>query len=169
MAAASRRLVDAMSDIVWAIDPDKDRVFSLSQRMRRFATGLARGAGIALRFESIGESEDRSLDGDTRREVLLAFQELVHNAVKHAACGRLDVRLQVEGTDLLLRVSDDGAGFDASIPSEGSGLASVHRRVRRLGGHCRFDTAPSAGTRVTLKVPLRRQTLPDRGGPPAAG
>jgi signal transduction histidine kinase/ligand-binding sensor domain-containing protein len=170
VAAASRRLVDSMSDIVWAINPEKDRVFNLSQRMRRFAMGLARGSAITLRFRAIGEDEDRALAGEARREILLAFQELVHNAVKHSGCKTLDVALEIHGGDLVLRVADDGAGFDPASPSDGTGMSSVKRRAANLGGECRIASSPAGGTEVTLRVPLaprraKRTPLPEPGGP----
>ena len=164
IAATSRKLVDSMSDIVWAINPEKDHVFSLSQRMRRFATTLLRSAGIALRFDSIGESHDHALDGEARRELLLAFQEMVHNCVKHAKCTTVDVRLGIEGTELVMKVADDGRGFDPTRAEEGTGLSSLRQRAGRLGGGCEIAAAPGAGTSVTIRVPLNRP----RQGPAAA-
>jgi ligand-binding sensor domain-containing protein/signal transduction histidine kinase len=174
IAATSRRLVDAMSDIVWAINPEKDRVFSLSQRMRRFATPFLRSAGVALSFQSIEESQDRSLDGDARREILLAFQEIVNNAVKHAGCSKVSARLEVRDHHLVMEVDDDGRGFDPVESDEGTGLSSLRRRADRLGGVCEIRGTPDSGTRVTFRVPLdgkrrgRRgpAILPDRGGTP---
>lgn len=166
IASTSRRLVDSMSDIVWAINPEKDRVFSLSQRMRRYATTVLRSAGVALSFQSIDEPQDRALDGDARRELLLAFQEIVTNAIKHARCSRLDVRLEVRGSDLVVEVEDDGRGFDPAEPSEGTGRASLSRRAERLGGACRIRSRPGAGTRVTLQVPLQRRRRETVSAPP---
>jgi len=183
IATLSRRLVDSMSDIVWAINPEKDRLFNLSGRMRRFATSLLRSGGIRLKFHSIDESQDRALDGATRRELLLAFQEIVNNAVKHAGCTTVEARLEVAGGQLLMQVDDDGRGFDPNKAAEGTGLSSLRRRASRLRGECLIGSAPGGGARVTFRVPLERRrsrwpdwlrpgggpgsndtTLPDRGG-----
>ena len=169
IAAKSRRLVDAMSDIVWAINPEKDRLFSLSQRMRRFATPFLRSAGVALTFQSIDESHDRALDGNARREVLLAFQEIVNNAARHASCSKVEVRLEVRDHHLSMKVVDDGRGFDPAKGSDGTGLSSLKQRAARLGGTCEIEAAPDRGTRVTFRIPLdgrrrRPGALPDRGG-----
>jgi len=160
ISAASRRLVDSMSDIVWAIDPDKDHVFSLSQRMRRFVTSFLRSAGLALRFESIDESHDRALDGDARRELLLAFQEMIHNCVKHAHCTTVEVRLHIEGGSLHLQVADDGAGFEPERIDEGTGMSSLRRRAARLGGFCAVTSQPGSGAKVTIRIPLEGRGRP---------
>jgi len=166
IAATSRRLVDSMSDIVWAINPEKDRVFSLSQRMRQHATAVLRNAGVTLRFQSIEEMHDRALDGGARRELLLAFQEMVNNAVKHAACSTVDVRMEVVGSSLLLQFEDDGRGFRMEEAEEGTGLSSLRRRAAQLGGVCEIRSRPGSGTRIALRVPLDRRLRVHGAGAP---
>ena len=52
IAGLSRELVDAMSDIVWAINPDKDHLSDLSQRMRHFVSDVCTAREIAFRFRT---------------------------------------------------------------------------------------------------------------------
>ncbi len=157
IAAISRGLVDAMSDIVWAINPEHDRVSDLTHRMRRFANDVVGGPGIALRFRSAPGESDPGIGANARRQVWLVFKEAIHNAVRHAAPGAIDVGLAAQGSHLVLTVADDGCGFDAAAPSEGNGLASMRRRAASVGGTLGVESAPGRGTTVTLSVPLRPQ------------
>src|SRR5207244_7959424 len=50
IAGTSRELVDSMSDIVWAVDPRKDHLSDLTQRMRRFASEVFAARDIEFRF-----------------------------------------------------------------------------------------------------------------------
>ena len=50
VASISRESIDAMSDIVWAVDPTRDRLTDLAQRMRRFASDVLAARDIALTF-----------------------------------------------------------------------------------------------------------------------
>jgi signal transduction histidine kinase len=81
-------------------------------------------------------------------------QEAMHNTVKHARAGRLDIRLAVERDGLLLGVRDDGQGFDpaASFPGH-LGLRSMEERVERLGGTLTVESAPGSGTRIRAWIP----------------
>ena len=92
------------------------------------------------------------------------LQPLVENAIRHgiaprAAGGTLDIRAQVAGDDLVIRVSDDGPGADAAATrgaASGLGLKTLRRRLdARYGGRATFaiETAPGAGFTVTLKLP----------------
>lgn len=155
VAEIARRLVDRMSDLVWAINPERDRVFSLAQRMRQFATPLLRARGIALQLRAIDEEHDRALDGDIRRELLLIFQESINNAVKHSECTSINVELTLEGESIVLSVTDNGRGFDTSVHVEGTGLSSIQKRATRLGGKCDISATPGGGARVRISTPLR--------------
>jgi signal transduction histidine kinase/streptogramin lyase len=170
ISAVSNELVESMSDIVWAINPKKDRLSDLTQRMRRFASDLFTARGVRLHFDapvaSIADGDIR-LGADLRREVFLIFKESVNNVVKHSGAARAEVELRLEGGEFRLRVTDDGRGFDASGAdcsgeyerlvggAGGNGLYSLFRRARALGGVYEVRSAPGAGTTVLLRVPLR--------------
>ena len=67
IGALSRESVDSMSDIVWAIDPHKDRLQNLAQRMRRHASEVLPARGIELRFEADDERRSRARRRDAPR------------------------------------------------------------------------------------------------------
>lgn len=83
-------------------------------------------------------------------------RELLFNAVKHAGTGAARVRLSAPEGAVRIAVEDDGAGFDPATtnPERGFGLFSVRGRLELFGGHLVLDTAPGAGTRAVLTVPL---------------
>jgi|GEM_PF-5901044 len=58
IAGASRELVDSTSDIVWAIDPQKDHLNDLTQRMRRFASDVLTSRNIGFEFREPDEEDD---------------------------------------------------------------------------------------------------------------
>ncbi len=154
IAGIARESVASMSDIVWAINPGKDSVDDLVRRMRRFAGEAFASRGIELEFRGPEHDGSMKLGLETRRHLFLAFKECVMNAVKHSGGRRAEVDLRVEGKRLILTVSDDGHGFDTSIPGEGNGLESLRRRAKSLGGTFEVDSAPGRGTRATVSVPM---------------
>jgi signal transduction histidine kinase len=148
----SRELVDSMSDIVWAIDPRRDHLRDLAQRMRRWASDVLTGRNIEFTFQA--PSEDLALDAETRREVFLVFKEAVHNLVRHSGCTEASIDLRREGDSLVLQVADNGRGFARDQAPAGQGLASIERRALRLGGEARIQSN-GQGACVVLRVPLR--------------
>jgi two-component system LytT family sensor kinase len=101
----------------------------------------------------------------------LVLQPLVENAVRHgieprAGDGVVQVRGESEGNDCVISVEDDGVGMDPAVAESilagrggtGSiGLANVDRRLRNIYGAWYglvVETAPGAGTRVIVRVPV---------------
>ena len=82
-------------------------------------------------------------------------QEALHNALRHARAELVAVRLEENGEELWLSVSDDGVGFDpsaAALRSRRLGLTSMEERARELGGRLEIESVPGAGTSVRLEV-----------------
>jgi len=162
IADLSRELVDSMSDIVWAIDPEQDRLDDLSHRMRRFASDLFTHNGTRVRFQAPAAEPNPLVGADIRRQVFLIFKESLHNMARHSGCTEVDIRLQLEGGRLQLAIADNGRGFDVQQIRAGHGLASMAQRARQLGGLLTVDSTPGRGTAVNLEVPLAPRFLPFR-------
>lgn len=156
IADVSRETVDSMGDIVWAINPSKDRLEDLANRMRRFGNDLL--SAREIRFALTAEEAVRRahLGIDARRQLFLIFKEALNNAVRHSGCGAIDVSLALEGAVVVLTLRDDGAGFDPDSSPAGHGLASMRSRARETGGELRIDSRPGEGATVEARIPVGR-------------
>jgi ligand-binding sensor domain-containing protein/two-component sensor histidine kinase len=159
IAETSREMVDAMSDIVWAINPQKDYLNNLVQRMRRFAEDILDAQEISYRFNSLENLKDVSVGSDVRREAYMIFKECVNNAVKHSGAKKIDFRINLENEFLVIEISDDGRGFDTEEAENldslgGNGLINMRRRADNLGGTFLIDSAPGKGTRAVIRIPI---------------
>jgi signal transduction histidine kinase len=155
---ASHEVVNSMSDIVWAINPQKDHLSDLIQRMRRFASDTLTARGIDFRFRAPGSESDTRLGANLRREVFLIFKESINNIVKHSGCTMAEIEMLIEKDSLFLSVRDNGKGFDVSGNGDGHGLVSMRERAAAIGGQ--FDLASKAGegTTVTMRLNLAANT-----------
>ena len=154
IASLSRELVDSMSDIVWSINPDKDHLRDLSQRMRRFASDVFTARQIDFRFRAPAAEHDIKVGANVRRELFLVFKEAVNNAVRHSGCAAAEIEFRAGAEELFLKLSDDGRGFDTARSSAGHGLASMRERTEALGGRLDVLSRPGQGTTLTFTIPL---------------
>ena len=158
----SNELVEAMSDIVWAINPRKDQLSELSHRMRRFASDMFTARNIKFHFRTQFD-EDLQLGANVRREVFLIFKESVNNVVRHSRCTEATAQFFIENDRLMLQVKDNGQGFGpaaqndmAAVVGVGNGLASMRQRANELGGEFKLISARGEGTTIWVSVPLAR-------------
>ena len=160
---SAAQVAQALRDIVWVVNPDKDRLDELVARMRSFAAELL--AGHELRFTAPPTGLERTIPMEIRHDVHLVFKEAMGNIARHARAARVAVELAVAADRLRLHIEDDGIGFVPGRHS-GTGLASMRRRADALGGTLDIDSAPGRGTRIELIVPLTRTR---RGGRARSG
>ena len=154
IATASRDLVDSMSDIVWAINPNKDHLSDLVQRMRRFASDLFTARQIEFTFSAPGEEQALKIGADLRRQVFLIFKEAVNNVARHSECTEAQIELRIENRSLTIKVADNGSGLDPADMNEGHGLASMRTRAKELDGELQITSNDGRGTTILLTVPL---------------
>jgi len=111
-------------------------------------------AGLEAKFNA----HDLPLQLDEKTEIGLyrITQELLNNVVKHARAAKVVVELFQSGSQLVLRVEDDGTGFDfEAARSRGTmGVLNILSRVSTLGGEFFSERKMPHGTIALVRVPV---------------
>ncbi len=94
------------------------------------------------------------LDRPAQIALFRIVQEALTNVARHAKAREVLVRLEPSGTTLVLEIRDDGRGFEPTAASGTLGLAGMRERAEQLEGRFHIETAPGAGTRIVVEVPL---------------
>jgi len=131
---------------------------SLSGALHRLAheTGPRKPVNLSVGTD-IGEHQ---LDDVAADHLYRIAQEAVINALSHGNCTHVDISLVVEESRLVMRIEDDGSGFDArSQDFPGLGLKLMEYRARLVGGIFRLETLPRSGTSITVRMPARKTGL----------
>lgn len=96
---------------------------------------------------------------DVDAQLVRIAQEAVNNARKHGRASRIEVTLSYETDHVLVRIVDDGCGFDReavespAAVGEHLGLLTMQERASRIGGRLTIDSRPGSGTTVELRLP----------------
>ena len=112
-----------------------------------------------------------TLDSEISLHLFRVAQESLHNVAKHSRAKK--VRMELAGTDgrIVLRVTDDGVGFDTEVPisQTGLGMTSMSERIRYVGGTLSVWSRPSMGTQVEATIPVTHRTAAvNRAAPPVS-
>jgi len=114
------------------------------------------GPEVSVETEGIGRGE--RLPADIELALFRIAQEAASNARRHGVASRVRVSLAVRPGVAELLVVDDGRGFlwepEFGWSSRGEGLPGMRERAELLGGALRVESAPGAGTRIAVTVPL---------------
>jgi signal transduction histidine kinase len=110
------------------------------------------------------------LDGDAELACFRVLQEALTNVARHAHASRVRVELRRTASEIVLRVEDDGVGFDvvgvrrrrAARPS--LGLTGMSERMSTIGGSIELTSSPGCGTRIVARLPRSVRALPRTDG-----
>jgi signal transduction histidine kinase len=149
----SAQMQQGMSDIVWAIKPDNDKLENMLIRMREYAGFALEPKNIAVSFNVDEQLLAKSLDMQQRKDVFLIFKEAVNNAAKYAEASLVEINLYKENGNILMRISDNGKGFDPEKETSSNGLKNIKARAATLGGKAKIVSEINKGTQVIVEVP----------------
>lgn len=124
----------------------------LEQAVARAADDLREATGIEIQAHV---DLPGRLDASIETTAYRLLQEALTNVARHAQAQHVDLEVFVEGDRLLVRVHDDGAGFDPSQRSTTSrGLRGMRERVALIGGELEINSVPGQGTQLEARIPL---------------
>ncbi|HRH59969.1 MAG TPA: triple tyrosine motif-containing protein, partial [Chitinophagaceae bacterium] len=153
-------MMEAMSDIVWAINTRNDGLDNLANRMRNFAVQISEAKNIELHFTENEDLPAMPLDMVARKNMYLIFKEAVNNAVKYSGCKNLWISFLSEPNILKLTIKDDGKGFAkqeiSAQVSGGNGMINMKNRAQEIRGELFIHSEDGKGTEVILKLHLKK-------------
>jgi signal transduction histidine kinase len=166
------------------VDRAIDRLHTAIGDMRGFITGLGvglgDGAGLqpaleAMAADLLGGSDidvsvdvvgaaalDTRLPPEANHELLQIAREAVSNVARHSGARHASLSLVVADDEAVLRIEDDGSGFDPD-EKRGSGhfgLANLRDRAAGVGGILDILSEPAKGTRIIVRLPLAPTEIP---------
>lgn len=153
VAVLAAEAVDELRAAVVELRPAALDEDGLIATLRNQVRVLDRAHAARVTFESSGV---RALPSAQEEALLRVAQEALHNALRHAEAAHVSVSLDRQGPATVLRVVDDGSGFDVhTVRREGRhlGLVSMRHRAGGVGGRLTVVSEPGKGTTIQMEVP----------------
>ena len=146
-----RRALDEVRRISRELRPEMLEDLGLVSALTELTTTFGRVSGLR-----VVRQFDRSLpklEPDTELAVYRIAQESLTNIARHSEASRVTIALERGIDSIVLRVADDGRGFDTSRPDEHGGLRSMRERALLIGGALAIKQPQAGGVEVRLEVP----------------
>lgn len=153
VAALAAEAADELRAVVVELRPAALDEDGLVATLRTQADVLDRVHTAGVTFDA---GQVRALPSAQEEALLRVAQEAMHNALRHAQATTVSVTLEGRGKGALLRVRDDGRGFDPSVVRRAGrhlGLVSMRDRASGVGGSLTVQSEPGKGTVIEMEVP----------------
>ena len=165
IASTSRELLQALDEIVWAVNPRNDNLEHLAGYLEQHAREYFQKTEIVCEIQVPPQLPSFQLSAEVRHNVFLAFEEALNNTLKHARASRVGINMQLTPGAFEIHVEDNGQGFapGVGLKPEQDGLANMRARLQAVGGSCEISSQPGRGTRILLRFPLKQPPAGDTG------
>ncbi|MCL2555270.1 MAG: GAF domain-containing sensor histidine kinase [Actinomycetia bacterium] len=153
VAALAAEAADELRAVVVELRPAALDEDGLVATLRTQADVLDRVHTAGVTFHAF---QVRALPSSQEEALLRVAQEALHNALRHAEAGTVSVTLEGRGKGALLRIRDDGRGFDPTAVRRAGrhlGLVSMRDRADGVGGRLTVESEPGKGTVIEMEVP----------------
>ena len=155
ITTTARQVVREMDEIVWAVNPKNDTLDNFAGYLCQFATEHFSDTGVECRLEIPPQLPARSLRAEIRHNLFLATREALNNVLKHAQATEVTLRLECGGSQLSIRIEDNGRGSSLAPRKNGNGLANMESRLAQIGGKTCIGSSVESGTWVSFEIPLK--------------
>ena len=158
--AAAATLDDAVDRLDAAVEALRTYIFQLKEthsakpalddRLQELVSRMGSAYPSSVRLElDVVPLEDEKLED----QIVQIVTEALSNALRHSGAPYVNVKVEV-GEALLIRIEDDGVGFDPKTPTRGMGLANIRERAAMLGGGVSVHSGAGDGSVVEIWAPL---------------
>jgi signal transduction histidine kinase len=145
------RAIDSVRRLALALRPSMLDDLGLVAALEWQAREVGNRSGLQVEVHALEAAGE--LPEPQRICIFRVAQEALRNCSRHAKATHVRVALDRAATHVLLKVEDDGNGFQPAR-SKGLGLLGMEERVAQLGGRLRIDSQPGRGTTVTADLPV---------------
>ncbi|MBC7868357.1 MAG: hypothetical protein H7X88_12550, partial [Gloeobacteraceae cyanobacterium ES-bin-316] len=151
MQQSAGDMVSKLNDIVWLVNPEKDSLQKIMERLEEYADGMAMVKNIEVRINTPAKLTTLNLPVKSRRNIYLFCKEAINNAVKysHATVIELSIK-EFDNKRIEFSINDNGNGFDAVRVKKGNGLINMQQRTRDINGEFSLKSSPGQGTTISL-------------------
>jgi len=157
-----QRSISTVRNLAYDLRPAELTELGLIRTLSAYCEEFARNTGINVKFFSAGIQKSM-LDSFAEINIYRLIQESLSNVRKHAEAGQVTIRMVAAYPNIILRVEDDGKGFDvearararASEHERRIGLDSMKERVSLLRGKMTVQSYPMKGTKLVIKFPIK--------------
>jgi signal transduction histidine kinase len=155
-AALLESTAGSIENVMSELRPPMLDDYGLLPALQWYANEFYRRTGIRVSVD--GDELMKRLPQASEIALFRIAQEALNNVAKHAHAARVEIALAYSGNELVMTVTDDGVGLDATPASTarrrpGLGMVTMRERTQAVDGRFEIGTAPVRGTRVIVRAP----------------
>jgi len=157
------RCIKTVRELSYNLRPPGLEQNGLPSAVFDYCRNFSKQTGITVKFSKAGlDNLQPEMNYAIGINIYRLVQEAFNNIKNHAQANRVDIKLLSSHPNIILRIEDDGQGFDLEEAFQKArqnkrlGLLGMQERVRMVNGNFKIYSAPRKGTKIFITIPLDR-------------
>jgi two-component system sensor histidine kinase DegS len=149
---SASRTFQQVRDFIFELRPMMLDDLGLIPTIKKYTSAVQDQTGHTIRFGVTGP--ERRMESYIEVMIFRAIQELMRNAIDHSQANQIDVQIDVGDSFVMVKVEDDGIGFEVEdlADGQGMGLNVIKERVEMTNGDFNIESTIGEGTKVTFTI-----------------
>jgi signal transduction histidine kinase len=152
---ARKGLAEARSSI-WVLSQEGEAYSNLAPVLEQLATQMTLGSDTQAQVTVTGSP--LPLPPEQGMHLLRIVQESCNNALRHAQAAQIHIQIGYDDGAIVLRIIDDGMGFDPQQSTSGFGLKSMQQRAESIAAILQISSELNQGTEVRVMMPIETES-----------
>lgn len=149
-----------LRDTIWAMNTKEVTIEDLRMRIFNFIEKAKLAIeGISFDFTIDEDLSNLSFSSIEGMNIYRVVQEGVHNSIKYASANKIKVDFYKEKNNIIIKISDNGTGFDPKNAILGNGILNMKKRIKELHGTIELNSDNTNGTEILIQLPFKRFNL----------
>lgn len=158
ISSIAKNVIGNMRRLVWAVDPKNDKMEDIVRAISHDKSVIL-GGNVELNVYVDPVLTNKEIPGEIRYQICSICNESFTNIAKYAKASNVNLNFWVQDKNLQMELKDDGIGFMSDKFSDkiysGYGLGNMERRVSRMKGKLKIESAPGQGTAIHVSIPMK--------------
>jgi signal transduction histidine kinase len=154
-----KQVIREVRRVTFNLKPPVLADYGLQAALKVFVQETSKLVDVKLVYNTSGHID--RLPQKTENNIFRIVQEAINNAIKYSGADRIEVSLAQAESNVVIKVKDEGKGFDARLIEarsvnieSGRGFFNMYERTEYVNGQLSIHSKPNEGTTVTLTVPV---------------
>jgi signal transduction histidine kinase len=152
VSSVIRDMVDSLRNVVWVINPERDKLESMVEWMKSIARTMLQN--IYYKIDVYVMDPNKIMSMESKRAILLLYKEALNNVVQHSGATIVAIHIEENAGHFRLIVEDNGVGFNQAQLSYGDGLKNMRYRAQQMRGILTVESKPGNGTKLEFQMNL---------------
>lgn len=149
----THELIDNMSQIIWAMNPENDHIENILGYLRKFTLDFFEDSNIKCVLNFPEHATHIILSQFERRNLFLIIKETYHNILKHSGATLVNITVTLTSKKIKVTIEDNGKGFELKDAiKRGNGLNNMQKRMNDLNGIYHIQSSIGNGCITTLEL-----------------